>query len=208
MRLDRLAMAVCGILVSGGCAPDHLTAPAPDASRTVVISREGAMTGEPLFVIDGRVVPRAQARTIDPGQLASVTVLKGQAAIDQYGGDARDGVIIVVTKGNGGSAVVTGEGTARVTVRPGGNSVEVATPNGDRPQRVVVRPSAPVAGPAPLYIVDGVRTPAGRANAIDPSSIREVTVLKGPDAVRRYGDDGRNGVVLITLRHANTLLID
>jgi BlaR1 peptidase M56/TonB-dependent Receptor Plug Domain len=52
-----------------------------------------------------------------------------------------------------------------------------------------------------LYIVDGREMEADSARRLDPSDIESVNVLK-PDAARaKYGEKGRNGVILIKLKH-------
>lgn len=57
----------------------------------------------------------------------------------------------------------------------------------------------------PLLYVDGIRVDHGGANrqevmdALDPSTIARVEVLKGPAAVKLYGDEGSNGVIQIFL---------
>jgi TonB-dependent SusC/RagA subfamily outer membrane receptor len=38
--------------------------------------------------------------------------------------------------------------------------------------------------------------------ALDPARIDHVEVLKGAAAIRAYGDDARNGVILITMKRA------
>lgn len=57
----------------------------------------------------------------------------------------------------------------------------------------------------PLLYVDGVRVDHGGASrrevldALDPSSIDRVEVIKGPAAVELYGDEASNGVIQIFL---------
>ncbi|MBW7932710.1 MAG: energy transducer TonB [Gemmatimonadaceae bacterium] len=52
----------------------------------------------------------------------------------------------------------------------------------------------------PTYFVDGKRTPADVARKLDKSKIASVEVLKNEAARAKYGDDGKNGVVLITTK--------
>jgi TonB-linked SusC/RagA family outer membrane protein len=62
----------------------------------------------------------------------------------------------------------------------------------------------------PLYVVDGVRfntstngsglLSTSRAFDIDPNTIESVDILKGLSASTLYGEDGRNGVVIITTK--------
>ena len=51
----------------------------------------------------------------------------------------------------------------------------------------------------PLFVVDGKRL-ADESVDLNPSEIATVEVFKGPLAVATYGDDARNGVVVITTR--------
>jgi hypothetical protein len=66
---------------------------------------------------------------------------------------------------------------------------------------VVRGPCVYVPPPEPLFIVDGRPWKKDRGVDIDPSTIDTVIVLHGPDAIARYGKAGRNGAVLITLKH-------
>lgn len=78
----------------------------PGATRTSgEVLREGprliAGSNKPfdgLVVIDGERRTRDALAKIDPGTIVSVEVVKGQAAIDQYGQDGANGVIRVSTK--------------------------------------------------------------------------------------------------------------
>ena len=63
--------------------------------RTFTIRSEGMKS--PLFVIDG-VVTDITLNKIDPATIESVTVIKGEAALNKYGEEARDGAIIIKTR--------------------------------------------------------------------------------------------------------------
>ena len=52
----------------------------------------------------------------------------------------------------------------------------------------------------PLILVYGKEINADEMNKIDPSSIEGVTILKDEQAVKKYGDKGKDGVVEITLK--------
>lgn len=53
---------------------------------------------------------------------------------------------------------------------------------------------------APLYLVDGQEVTSAIVTALDPSKIKDVTVLKDEASVAPYGEKGKNGVMLITLK--------
>jgi len=52
----------------------------------------------------------------------------------------------------------------------------------------------------PLYLVNG--SPSFNISSISPSTVKSITVLKGPEAAI-YGSRGANGVILIVLKSGN-----
>src|SRR5690606_17144575 len=59
------------------------------------------------------------------------------------------------------------------------------------------------AGAEPLYVIDGKIQPEGQyaMDALDPSQIQSITVLKDKSAISLYGNSGRNGVLVITTKN-------
>ena len=62
-------------------------------------------------------------------------------------------------------------------------------------------------GIEPLYIVNGKESDSEIVQALNPTNIESVSVLKDQPAIDVYGEKGRNGVVLITLKKAGTYVI-
>lgn len=56
------------------------------------------------------------------------------------------------------------------------------------------------AGAQPLYIIDGVPTPAGDFQTINPNDFESLTVLKDANAAALYGARGGTGVIVITTK--------
>ena len=52
----------------------------------------------PIVMLDGHRISYETLKRMDSEEIASVTVLKDQPAVDQYGEEARNGVILVTTK--------------------------------------------------------------------------------------------------------------
>lgn len=52
----------------------------------------------PIVMLDGHRISFETLKRLDSEEIASVTVLKDQPAVDQYGEEARNGVILVTTK--------------------------------------------------------------------------------------------------------------
>ncbi|GGH47025.1 hypothetical protein IA57_08895 [Mangrovimonas yunxiaonensis] len=51
-----------------------------------------------------------------------------------------------------------------------------------------------------LYILNSKETTKAKADAIAPSEIKSINVLKGEKATEKYGSKGKNGVVIITTK--------
>ena len=52
----------------------------------------------PMVLLDGNRITYETLGKISSDEIASITVLKDQAAVDQYGEEARDGILLVTTK--------------------------------------------------------------------------------------------------------------
>lgn len=68
------------------------------------------------------------------------------------------------------------------------------------PVQVRIRGQGTFGNSGPLYVVDGVPMPGDNINAIHPSDIASITVLKDASASAIYGSRAANGVILVTTR--------
>ncbi len=90
----------------------------PGTNATIRIRGIGSLNGSsaPLYVVDG-VTYDGDISAIDPGDIASTTILKDATATSLYGSRGANGVIVITTKkGNSGE-----EGKIDVDVKYGGN---------------------------------------------------------------------------------------
>lgn len=56
-------------------------------------------------------------------------------------------------------------------------------------------------GPDPLIVIDGKEMPDMKSlEGINPQNIEKIDVLKDPKAVQKYGDKGKNGVIVVTTK--------
>jgi TonB-dependent SusC/RagA subfamily outer membrane receptor len=58
----------------------------------------GGIKGDPLFVVDGKIVEDKKLSELDPNTIHTLSILKDQSATALYGNQANDGVVIVTTK--------------------------------------------------------------------------------------------------------------
>lgn len=90
----------------------------PGTNATLVIRGVGSLNGSatPLYVVDG-VTYDGDISAIDPGDIASTTVLKDATATSLYGSRGANGVVVITTKkGNSGE-----EGKIDVDLKYGAN---------------------------------------------------------------------------------------
>lgn len=55
-------------------------------------------------------------------------------------------------------------------------------------------------GPAPLFLVDGVKKDFKELGEMKPESIEKIEVLKDKAATDLYGEEGKNGVIIVTMK--------
>ncbi|MEO1256775.1 MAG: TonB-dependent receptor plug domain-containing protein, partial [Bacteroidota bacterium] len=91
---QRLQGQVAGLNISTGSGQ-------PGANSTIRIRGISSINGdtEPLFIIDGTPVDQDNFRSLNPNDIASVSVLKDAGATAIYGNRGANGVIVIETKG-------------------------------------------------------------------------------------------------------------
>ena len=78
------------------CSGERLTGvAAQDAARTY--QSAAAPATEPLILLDGKAISVAEVRVLDAKTIESVQVVKGRAALQQYGERAANGVVVITT---------------------------------------------------------------------------------------------------------------
>jgi TonB-linked SusC/RagA family outer membrane protein len=93
--------------------------------------------------------------------------------------------------------VLTGK-IAGVQTQPAGGFLGSGT-------AVFIRSKTSITGDnRPLYVVDGVPISSDRYQELDANNIKSTSVLKGLAASTLYGEDGRNGVILITTKSGSS----
>lgn len=142
-------------------------------TNTIVIKASGK---KPLLIIDGIEDANKKIEDMDPSTVESMTVLKGQKAIDAYGKKGTDGVIEIKTKNQ--------------------YSVSLQLEDNVSPINSIVLKE----GKVPIYEIDGVESTKEEALKIKNNNIKSITSLTGKNAINKYGKKGENGVLLITTK--------
>jgi TonB family protein len=142
--------------------------PAPQKMSGFKINGDGPT---PLYVVDGVIVTEAEAGSIDPSAVESISVLKKYS--DKYGEKGKDGVIEITTK--------------KKAIDDSNKIIKIYN-NPDSLGKLLV-------------IIDGVVHEKDGMSAIRLDNIETMSVLTKKLAIEKYGEKGKNGAVEIKSRN-------
>jgi hypothetical protein len=98
MKLAHLTFALAIISTATACTAERAVSPA--SARTSVATTVGpaSMQVPLLYVVDGVRLQRDQVPTLTKDEISAVRVIRGHAALKQYGPDASYGVVVITTR--------------------------------------------------------------------------------------------------------------
>ena len=165
-----------------------------NSNANIVINMKEGMD-KALYVVDGIKQKSDDLNKIDPNTIATVDVLKGEAAIRLYGDDAKNGVVIISTKtpDSKGNISWTEKTDKHVVIKRGDIDTTIV-------KNTIVIGSKSAKDSDPLYVVDGEVMKKFDATSLDAENIKSISVLKGDIAIKKYGAKAKNGVIEITLK--------
>lgn len=170
----------------------------------VIIRGISTLSTEHLIVIDGNkqyIRGTASLNNVDPNDIEAVSILKDSLATARYGTDGFAGVIEVKTK-NGSLSNNYGLKAAPLKIDESNLKGKVSgfnvrpLPNSETPviRRYLLNRDFDDKAKL-LYVVDGKEVTNPNLNG---ESIQSIEMLKDANSQKRYGDKGKNGVVIIT----------
>lgn len=206
--------------------------------ETKVIAQSSG--NEPMIIINGKKSDNRTLQSINPDKIKQVNVMKGSAATEKYGKDAKNGVVEVQADSLAVSSA-TNMDKIRVTgykseIREIGNSdsqggkkkemvangktdahdlvegIQVRTVRSDsaamkygqenKNNGFYYVPSSEKLSDQgkPLILINGKVASQEDLQLLNPQSILSIEVLKDDASKLKYGTQGKNGVVLITLK--------
>ena len=151
---------------------------------------------EPLYVVDGKIVNKKETN-LNTKNIDTVNILKGETASTKYGDKGKNGVVEVISKKNNPWSVnyeVTEIKTIK-TINTKEDDVFISNQLNNIYSNKSNSEKA-------LLIVNGKKTNAKDINSIDPNSIVNISVLKDKKAIDAYGEEGKNGVIIVTTKSA------
>jgi len=136
------------------------------------------LTNNVVYMIDGKKAIAGEVKDINPNTIQSVFIYKGETAIKIYGPGGKDGVVEITLKKKDG------------TVQP--------------PAKIIIGHDGKQAAANPFILVDGQPITNDQMKLIQPNDIESINVLKGRQAIDKYGDKAANGAIEITMKKAVT----
>jgi len=98
MGFTHLTATLALLTAATACTAERALSPQPSAPA-LAISLMTAVPQVPLlFVVDGVRYQRDQIPSLTRDQISAVRVIKGRAALKQYGQDASYGVVVITTR--------------------------------------------------------------------------------------------------------------
>ena len=171
-KIITLVLLVATYIVSAQQMPNIKCASARNAQQPLWVVNDVVLTDEKVSSI--------VQKSLKSDDIESINVLKdATSAVAIYGNKAQGGAIIVtLKKSNDTSSNDKAVGSLSVTGVPSNTDL--------------------------LVIVDGKEMYADKATNfmtnISPEKIDSITVLKDPIALTKYGDKGKKGVLIVTLK--------
>jgi len=239
-----------------------------DPLSTIEVVEE-SLEKDPLVIINGEISDKESMDKINPDDIISVDILKGDKAKAEYGEKAKNGVVKIVTNDNvsmeqsksnylikgkvidaesgkpliGANVIVEGikqgtitdlNGEYQLKVKEGRHNIVasyigyktldskvkqecqldfelvkednflLSTDNKKNSKSgVKIRADKKGSSDDPLFVIDGVVVPNANFENLNPKDIKEISVFKKEEDIKKYGKRGKNGVVEITTKNGD-----
>lgn len=122
-------------------------------------------------MLDGKEIDAAAMKKLDANAIKSINVLKGENATDKYGEKGKNGAVEIEMKTKDEQSVSK--------------------------EKIVIKAANKK---SPIFYVDGKAVTHEELNKIAADEIESMTVLKGDNAIKKYGEKGKDGVVEISMK--------
>jgi len=155
---------------------------------------------EPLYIVDGKEITANEFESIDKHNIYSISVVKNESVITKFGQQASNGVIYVKLKNeNSKNPAIKVMNTESFTV---GNKNNQSTKATIKATGTNIKKNLIILSDADkqLMILDGKEITQKELLALEPNTIKHISVLKGEKAMEKYGEKASNGVVEIILK--------
>ena len=214
-KIEKTAKAIqntIDLLVNDTTKPKKITPPTPPNPSTAKPDyyingakiAEGAPPPPPLtnpsYYLDGVKINEKEMKDISINGIASINVLKGEQAIKKYREDGKNGVVEIILKDIQRKDQLPNKEWSNINANQNQlKSLEMA--NGVKIEFKGDIDTAVGNKKTPLYIIDGVPLKSSiEVSKLNEEEFESISVLKNPSSISLYGNEGKNGVILITTK--------
>lgn len=136
-----------------------------------------------LFIVDGKEVNFEEIEKMPKQSGGHIRIVGKEEGIERYGEKGKNGVIVITT----------GDGKPEAKEESNGRNLRMYSIVGGRQREVAL--------PWQKYIIDGKEVKDMEViNALDPNAIKQVNVIKGEEAIKEFGEEAKNGVIIVTTK--------
>lgn len=168
-----------------------------------------------LVIINGKKSDHKTLQALNPENIQAIEVLKDSKAVSKYGKDGQSGVIEVTLKdtlvshssgnmekvkvvGYGGGAKKTTEDVKVVGYRSQKTSSDTVVGHGPFVLKdPITFPGNYNENKKPLVFLDDKKMGCVSADEINSYKAHKVMIIEGPEATKKYGDEAKDGVMLL-----------
>jgi len=153
----------------------------PDTAKGIAIRYEDHMpTGpQPLYIVDG-VIYKGAISSINPNDVRSIDILKGDSAVALYGSAAENGVAFIKLKHSLSDSLHKANAGEKVT------------------SDAAVKQES-------LYVIDGIPISDTEFKKLNPADIFEITLLRDSTRAALYGRNTDDIMLITTKKQAQKL---
>ncbi len=144
---------------------------------------------EPLFIVDGKEITKEEFQALDQNDIGTITLLTDTSATKAYGDRGKNGVFILTTKKDYKIEMNNGSVVNKATSMKEGNLTSY-----DGSAILKVKDEGT------LVFIDGKEKTLKEAERLSPENIETTNVLKGKEAIKKFGEKAKNGVIEITTK--------
>ena len=158
---------------------------------------------KPLYFVEGKLINESEVEKINPDEIESVNVLKGEKAIEKYGDEGKNGVIEIQLKEKEVSISETLENGMPICGLVQG--VEINNNDSDfisdKQFPGTVCQASVRNYPKPNFVVNGELVSEDFVRNLNPNEIESIEIIKNADSI--YSQHNLNGTIVITTKDSN-----
>ena len=173
---------LCLFVLSASFAGAQSTPTAKQPSQSVVLLEE---SDSPVILFDKNEITQAQLAKMDEQNIGDIEILSGEEAKERFGKYEKNGAIVISSTPP--ADVIQPKQMEKGAKPAPSEQVSVATD-----EEVKMSFSSDLNA---YVLIDGKPSTMKMLDKLDPALIKSMTVVKGDDAIKKYGDVAKDGAV-------------